>query len=276
MTVEGEGIIAPAPRIRRSIRIAVRDLHAGVMRLLARLIVSSDGGIILSTPWQRRSGLFLSEFQMTERGILPISSTTFKVGPSGIAKCHYHKSGFTSVQSEEGGNRLYVQLPPLTAIHMQQFGHLYTKSLGWLPDAGMLRRGDVVYIQDRPDLRSISLHLVAYDRAKVSPAAQGRALDELPVSFTSGDGEMFLVDVSSTGLNLILGFIFKGAGFVLSNSPEYSMNMFRLSRDRFSGAVGVQTERDFARFGILDRVHDLSEVHDARLLRPVTRRYSTG
>jgi hypothetical protein len=266
--------VDPAPKIKRSIRICVRDYVTGVIRLLARLIVSPDGGIVLSTPWGRRSGLFLSELRLIQgQGIRPVAETTFKVGVSGVVKCHYHRSGFTSVQSEEGGKRLSVQLPALEDMHMQQLAYLYAASIPGLPQANNIRARDVLIVEDRPGIGSLSLHVVAYDRRKYPASALGRVRQDSPITFASNDGNLVLVDVSATGLNFILGLHIRTLEFAIENQPEYSMNMFHFSDGNFDGAVGVQTQSNMAGLGMLGEVPDLLKMHDVNLLQPFETRY---
>lgn len=271
-----KGVLNPAPKIKKSIKVGVRSIATGEILLLARLVVSTDGGIILSTPWKKRPGLFLSEFTRNSNGIVPVDSSTIRVGSSGVAKCHYHRSGWTSVQSEEGGERLSVQLPKLINTHQRQFAHIYTKFPGMLPTSRMLRKSDPVYIQDVAGMESLSVHIAVYNKKLVPEKTLGRAIDNFPVTFTTGDPQGVLVDVSSTGNDAILAFYFRGLGQFVPNSPEYSLNMFSFDSDEFLGAVGVQTEPNFARFGVLDRVPDLADIHDQNLIRSVTRTYPTS
>lgn len=271
-----ENVLNPAPRIKKSIKVGVRSINTGEILLLARLVVSPDGGIILSTPWKKRPGLFLSEFTRNGNGIVPVDGSTIRVGSSGVAKCHYHRSGWTSVQSEEGGPRLSVQLPQLIDTNQRQFAHIYTKFPGMLPTSRMFRKSDPVYIQDVPGMESLSVHIAVYNRKLVPENTLGRAVDSYPVTFTTGDPQGVLVDVSSTGNDAILAFYFRGIGEFVPNSPEYSSNMFSFDSGEFLGAVGVQTEPNFARFGVLARVPDLADVHDKNFIRSITRTYPTS
>jgi hypothetical protein len=252
-----------APRFR-SCRITLHSVEGWGPRTLLSVSAAPDGGIIVTL---RAMGYPLWTFCRSAvgplGGIFPVKEDTATTGGRLAPKLHYHRSGFTSVQSQSDRTRFGVQLKPIEEIHGEQIFSAYVELPGRFPHQTG-RANDLIYQMGDFGIKSLGVSGVLYQRSRIPHLDEEFHRPDTPVSFIRGDSPTGFIDLSGFGLDSILAFVFAPLGEVIPDSPEVTLAAFQLDKLHTAGAVCVSTGGPPPRLGVLDSVPTFEDLANRR------------
>lgn len=205
-------------------------------------------------------------------GLLPDEANCVRTGEENRPKLHYHRSGMTSVQPQQykrGTGRKTIHLPSLDEIDAVQIFSVTARLPGLLPWNQEIRPDDVLYILDRPDVGSLLLSGVIYDRAKIAAGSIGGAASA-PVTFASDHNSAVLVDLSGYGLESVLGLYFNPAAQSLPEfAADFTLASFHPEELGTQGAVAIHAGSGIPICSLQIPMPGVSTIHRVDSLDPV-------
>ncbi|WP_415853882.1 hypothetical protein [Sinomonas sp. G460-2] len=196
---------------------------------------------------------------------MPDEGSYVATGPDNKPKLHYHRSGMTSVQpakSQGGEGRRTVHLSSMDDLDAVQIFSVSARVPGRLPWNRRPISGDVVSIMDRPDVKSLLMSGVIYDRNQIPESSIGGLIEGAPVNLASGSNNTVLVDLSGYGLEAVLGLHFNPMPEKLPVfAADFSLVSFHLPHINTEGAVAIHAGPGIPFAALMHPIPSVAAIH---------------
>ena len=252
---------------KRSLGVFVKMNTEGCARKLLSIYINKrDGGVMVSPYLENWGETTCSRLTHSPSdGLLPVRESYVTTRPDNPPKFHYHRSGMSSVQPvkfERGDGRQTIHLPSMDALDGVQIFSIAARLPNYLTWNRKPRQGDTVFFMDEPDVRSLYMSGVIYDRDKIPTESVGTEQDGEPVVLASGNRNAFLIDLSGYGVEAILTLHF---GPRTQDLPHFAadFNLVSIHQDHLynEGAIAIHAGPGIPFLGLMSPVPALSEFH---------------
>lgn len=244
-------------------------------KMLSISVNRKDGGVIVTPHLQNWDEIISSQLMVPESGgLLPDEDSYVRTGADNKPKLHYHRSGMSSVQPQQftgGEGRRTIHLPALDELDAVQIFSVTARVPGRLPWDQDCSPGDIVQVMDRPQVRTVLLSGVIYDRRRIPDGSIGGVESTEPVSMASNHNNAILVDLSGYGLEAVLVLHFRPTPEKLPDfAADFSLVSFHQERVSSDGAVAIHAGPGIPYAALLSPIPLVAEIHNVSLLKPFT------
>ncbi len=198
-------------------------------------------------------------------GLLPVRESYVTTRPDNPPKFHYHRSGMSSVQPvkfEGGEGRQTIHLPSMEELDGVQIFSIAARLPNYLPWNRRPRPGDIIHFLDTPDIQSLYMSGVIYNRDKTPAGSIGAHQDGEPLVLASGARNAFLIDLSGYGLEAVLSLHF---GPRLEDLPHFAADFSLVSTHQdhlfTEGAIAIHAGPGIPIMGLMSPIPAVSEFH---------------
>lgn len=264
---------------RRSIGVHLKMREESFARRFVSVQVNRDGGVIVIPfldKWRKVRCVSLN-YPLPSRPVFDPKSAV-RVGGDSRAKLHYHRSGYTSVQPQDPSGkapRLGVHLAPLDSIHQLPVFTVAARIPSKFPRLERAKRGDLIHATSMLGVRSLFVAGLLYDRSQVAPKSIGGYDSATPLTFTSGDPNVMILDLSGYGLNSVLALFFVASPADLADtSCDATVASYSSAESSGSNGVAIMAGGGYPHTFRIRDIPPLEDFHRHADLDPRTRSFS--
>lgn len=262
---------------KRSLGVHVKRYTEPFSRKMLSISINKQDGGVMVTPllddWGEIICSRLTVSDSPDGGLFPEEDSYVRVGAENRPKLHYHRSGMASVQPagfSKGEGRKTIHLPSLDELEGVQIFSVAARLPGKLPWDRRASPGDLYSIMDRPDVRSLLMSGVIYDRERVPDESLGGLEAGNPVTFASGSSNSVLIDLSGYGLEAVLGMHFNpGPADLPDFAADFSLVSFHQEQLASKGAVAIHAGPGAPLAALMHPVPRIENIHRVADLDPI-------
>ncbi|MGQ1799162.1 hypothetical protein ACT4S5_18800 [Kocuria oceani] len=244
-------------------------------KMLSIAVNQRDGGVMVTPLLENWGEITCSQLIVpSSGGLLPDEDSYVTTGADNKPKLHYHRSGMSSVQPakfEGREGRRTIHLPSMDDLDAVQIFSVTARLPGQLPWKNTPRKGDIFNIMDRPEVRSLLMSGVIYDRNRIPAESIGGLEEGEPVTMASGSHNAVLVDLSGYGLEAVLGLHFNPMPEKLPDfAADFSLVSFHQEHVHSQGAVAIHAGPGIPYAALMHPIPSVEDIHQVAALRPVS------
>lgn len=235
-------------------------------KMLSIAVNQRDGGVMVTPLLENWGEIICSQLTVPpEGGLLPDEASYVSTGSDNKPKLHYHRSGMSSVQPAKfqgGEGRRTIYLPSMEDLDGVQIFSITARLPGRLPWNNLPRKGDIFNIMDQPEVLSLLVSGVIYDRTRIPNDSIGGLEEGEPVSVASGHNSVVLIDLSGYGLEAVLSLHFNPIPQRLPDFvADFSLVSFHQDHIHSQGAVAIHAGPGIPYAALMDSVPPVGDLH---------------